>query len=197
MLTDSSGLPGTLGGQPSPCLALLLVGFTDPPRSPGALVVSYTTVSPLPVGSEGAPSAVCSLLYFPSGCPVWELPSTVPSGVRTFLDRSMATATVSQARNMNASDMTLCSRKRLRSVIGTSRGDWGRVATVHRRTSYCRGRTKERCQESAAGPWSLLGGSPPVDVVGIGLVEGMPVQFMSIEYRRFSRRPSWDAQRSG
>ena len=32
-----------------PCLALLQVGFTEPPRSPGALVVSYTTVSPLPV----------------------------------------------------------------------------------------------------------------------------------------------------
>jgi len=29
------------------CLALLRVGFTEPPRSPGVLVVSYTTVSPL------------------------------------------------------------------------------------------------------------------------------------------------------
>jgi hypothetical protein len=29
-------------------LALLRVGFTEPPRSPGVLVVSYTTVSPLP-----------------------------------------------------------------------------------------------------------------------------------------------------
>ena len=44
------GLPGSSGGQPSsaPCLALLRVGFTEPRRSPGALVVSYTTVSPLP-----------------------------------------------------------------------------------------------------------------------------------------------------
>jgi hypothetical protein len=40
---------GLAGGQPTPCLALLPVGFTEPPRSPGALVVSYTTVSPLPV----------------------------------------------------------------------------------------------------------------------------------------------------
>ena len=51
LLADSSGLPGTLDGQPCPCLALLRVGFADPPRSPGTLVVSYTTVSPLPVGS--------------------------------------------------------------------------------------------------------------------------------------------------
>jgi hypothetical protein len=31
-----------------PCLALLRVGFTEPPRSPGVLVSSYLTVSPLP-----------------------------------------------------------------------------------------------------------------------------------------------------
>src|SRR5699024_8731071 len=31
-------------------LTLLRVGFTEPPRSPGMLVVSYTTVSPLPRG---------------------------------------------------------------------------------------------------------------------------------------------------
>ncbi len=33
---------------PTTFLVLLQVGFTQPPRSPGALVVSYTTVSPLP-----------------------------------------------------------------------------------------------------------------------------------------------------
>jgi hypothetical protein len=46
----SSGLPGSSGGPPSsaPCLALLQVGFTEPPSSPRTLVVSYTTVSPLP-----------------------------------------------------------------------------------------------------------------------------------------------------
>lgn len=44
----SSGLPGSSGGPPSnaPCLTLLRVGFTEPHRSPGALVVSCTTVSP-------------------------------------------------------------------------------------------------------------------------------------------------------
>ena len=38
------------GGPPCPCLALLPVGFAEPQRSPAALVVSYTTVSPLPRG---------------------------------------------------------------------------------------------------------------------------------------------------
>ena len=46
----SCGLPGSSGGPPSnaSCLALLRVGFTEPRRSPATLVVSYTTVSPLP-----------------------------------------------------------------------------------------------------------------------------------------------------
>src|SRR3712207_642296 len=70
------------GGPPSnaPCLALLQVGFTEPPESPRALVVSYTTVSPLP--PEGA---VFSLWHFPAGHPGWALPTTLPCGVRTFL----------------------------------------------------------------------------------------------------------------
>ena len=44
----SSSLPGRSGEQPSnaPCMALLRTGFTEPRRSPGALVVSYTTFSP-------------------------------------------------------------------------------------------------------------------------------------------------------
>ncbi len=82
------GLPGTRSaGHRRPCLALLRVGFTEPPRSPGTLVGSYSTVSPLPVRRTrgSAPSAVCSLLHFPSGHPAWELPSTLPCGVRTFL----------------------------------------------------------------------------------------------------------------
>ena len=48
--STSSGLPASSGGPPSNacCLALLQVGFTEPLQSPGVLVVSYTTVSPLP-----------------------------------------------------------------------------------------------------------------------------------------------------
>jgi hypothetical protein len=46
-----TGSPKTLG-----FLTLLRVGFTEPLRSPGALVVSYTTVSPLPP-TAGCPTA--------------------------------------------------------------------------------------------------------------------------------------------
>jgi len=75
-------------------LVLLHVGFAEPPASPPALVRSYRTVSPLPVApwgaSRGGPRrgtrpAVCSLLHCPSRYRAWVLPSTLPSGVRTFL----------------------------------------------------------------------------------------------------------------
>src|SRR3954451_25069536 len=55
--TGSSDLPAGSDGPPSNAcaappgwrlLVLLRVGFTEPSRSPGMLVVSYTTVSPLP-----------------------------------------------------------------------------------------------------------------------------------------------------
>jgi hypothetical protein len=50
LLTGSSALPADSDGPSSNacCLGLLQVGFTEPPQSPEALVVSYTTVSPLP-----------------------------------------------------------------------------------------------------------------------------------------------------
>ena len=50
LLTGSSALPAHSTGPVSNvrCLGLLRVGFTEPLQSPGALVVSYTTVSPLP-----------------------------------------------------------------------------------------------------------------------------------------------------
>ena len=44
-----AGRPQSLAqGAVAPLLTLLRVGFTEPPQSPAALVVSYTTVSPLP-----------------------------------------------------------------------------------------------------------------------------------------------------
>src|SRR3954470_13241184 len=90
--TASCGLPASSGGPPSNArarsvllfLTLLQVGFTKPFRSPGTLVVSYTTVSPLPT-YRSAP-AVCSLWHFPAGHPGWVLPTTSPCGARTFLD---------------------------------------------------------------------------------------------------------------
>jgi len=65
---------------------LLQVGFTEPPQSPAALVVSYTTVSPLPPGRSLA--AVCFLWHFPAGHPGSVLPTTLPFGARTFLGGS-------------------------------------------------------------------------------------------------------------
>src|SRR5690606_10881311 len=84
----SCGLPGSSGGQPSnaSCLALLRAGFTEPHRSPGVLVVSYTTVSPLPRSR----AAVCSLWHCPAGRPGWVLPTALPFGARTFLGASLA-----------------------------------------------------------------------------------------------------------
>jgi hypothetical protein len=72
-------------GNPFLCLALLRVGFAEPPESPRALVRSCRTVSPLPV-PVARPSAVCFLWHFPSGHPDWPLASTLPCGVPTFLD---------------------------------------------------------------------------------------------------------------
>ena len=40
-----------------------------------------------PRGSS-EPLAVCSLWHCPAGCPGWVLPTTLPCGVRTFLDAS-------------------------------------------------------------------------------------------------------------
>ena len=64
-------------------LTLLRVGFTEPPGSLRALVVSYTTVSPLP--RDTGPGAVCFLWHFPAGHPGSALPTTLPCGARTFL----------------------------------------------------------------------------------------------------------------
>lgn len=72
--TPSSSLPRHSGEQPSnmPCLALLRAGFTELPQSPGELVVSYTTVSPLPAPTfqPCGRSTFCGtfLRVAPSGC---------------------------------------------------------------------------------------------------------------------------------
>jgi hypothetical protein len=66
-------------------LALLRVGFAQPLRSPGALVVSYTTVSPLPAPGERRAVGGLSLWHFPASRLGWVLPTTPLYGVRTFL----------------------------------------------------------------------------------------------------------------
>src|ERR1700691_267026 len=88
--TASCGLPASIGRaalerwrrDPAvPLLTLLRVGFTEPPQSPAALVVSYTAVSPLPRWR----GAVCFLWHYPAGHPGSALPTTLPCGARTFL----------------------------------------------------------------------------------------------------------------
>ena len=55
-------------------------------RSPEPLVVSYTTVSPLPRSHLAVTTvAVCSLLHCLAGCPGWVLPTALLCGARTFL----------------------------------------------------------------------------------------------------------------
>jgi hypothetical protein len=66
-------------------LVLLRVGFTEPLRSPGTLVVSYTAVSPLPPRRRTDAAAVCFLWHCPAGRPGLRLTTTLPCGVRTFL----------------------------------------------------------------------------------------------------------------
>ena len=48
-------------------------------------MVSYTTLSPLPLVPRGVRAAVCSLWHCPADRSGWALPTTVPDGARTFL----------------------------------------------------------------------------------------------------------------
>src|ERR1700722_15962165 len=88
----SCGLPASIGRaaldrsrrEPlAPLLTLLRVGFTKPPQSPAALVVSYTAVSPLPRVPDAGRSVFCGTIprvtpgrrYRPP-CPVEPGPSS-------------------------------------------------------------------------------------------------------------------------
>ena len=69
--TPLATYPGAWTGSPLtlPYLVLHRVGFAKHPRSPGELVRSYRTVSPLPGDSRYTPrdhQAVYFLLHFPS-----------------------------------------------------------------------------------------------------------------------------------
>ena len=68
-------------------MALLRVGFTEPSRSPGMLVRSYRTVSPLPPPPKiSGVVAVCSLWHCPASRLGLPLAITLLCEVRTFLD---------------------------------------------------------------------------------------------------------------
>src|SRR4051812_37289337 len=79
-----------LGGQRRrPCLALHRVGFALTRRVTAPPVRSYRTISPLPATEltcGPATWAVWFLWHFPAGFPGSGLPTTLPCGVRTFLE---------------------------------------------------------------------------------------------------------------
>src|SRR5579871_4440193 len=76
-------------GQPSHDLALLRVGFAEPPGHPGRWCALTAPFHPCLIRACARPSAVCSLWHFPAGRPDWPLASTLPCGAPTFLDRVM------------------------------------------------------------------------------------------------------------
>ncbi len=59
-------------------LALLRVGFAEPPESPRALVVSYTAVSPLPAGSRSHDRRFAFCGTFPRVTPGGRYPPPCP-----------------------------------------------------------------------------------------------------------------------
>ena len=71
--------------QAPPYLVLLRMGFAVPPLSPAGRWALTPPFHPCPCPRFRGSSAVCSLWHFPSGCPAWELPSTLSCGARTFL----------------------------------------------------------------------------------------------------------------
>ena len=84
----SCSLPGTQTGRaaPRPLFGLAPGGVCHATPVTRGPVRSYRTVSPLPV-PLARPSAVCSLLHFPSPRGARALPGTLPYGARTFLRR--------------------------------------------------------------------------------------------------------------
>ncbi len=101
----SRGLPETSAGNRSSLLGLAPGGVclaVAVARDAGGLLLHRFTLACTTWSSDQAPSAVCSLLHFPSGRPAWTLSSTLPFGVRTFLNelRQQFAATVRQARTM-------------------------------------------------------------------------------------------------
>jgi hypothetical protein len=82
------GLPWDIGRAARPALGLAPGGVyrADQVTSvAGALLPHRFTLA-----CARRPSAVCSLLHFPSGRPDWPLASTLPCGVPTFLRRDGA-----------------------------------------------------------------------------------------------------------
>ena len=76
--------PGTRRARIVPIWALLLVGFTEPRKSPSALVRSYRTFPPFPAQNAGS----LFLLHYPWGHPRLPLAVTVPLRSPDFPQRA-------------------------------------------------------------------------------------------------------------
>jgi len=85
----SCGLPGgQQAGRPPPVRPCSRWGLPSRPGRPERWCALTAPFHPCLYAGPGGPppSAVCSLLHCPAGRPDWVLPSTVPCGVRTFLE---------------------------------------------------------------------------------------------------------------
>ena len=87
LLESTSDLPGSLGRAvltpfrgTLPYAVLLQAGFSKHSRSPGSLVGSYPTVSPLPLSGRSS-----FLWHCPWGRPLFRFGTALPCGARTFL----------------------------------------------------------------------------------------------------------------
>src|SRR5438445_1341510 len=131
--------PATYPGRlervtPCPLLVLLQVGFAKPLRSPGALVRSYRTVSPLldPATDFAARSGGLLSVALSAGRPAWALPSTLPCGARTFLNPehvgaavAWPTAALFYCRDARVLGITRRLEGRLWELPGALRGAFG------------------------------------------------------------------------
>ena len=126
---DSDG-----AGHPSSLFGLAPGGVCRATSVTGRPVRSYRTLSPLPVPHrEAGPSAVCSLLHFPSPHGARALPGTLPCGARTFLRRSRTARAVAPRR----SSLTCSLEATPWQNAGSQKHQWASAS----RTSCCFRRT--------------------------------------------------------
>jgi hypothetical protein len=115
----------------------------------GGAVRSYRTVSPLPV--PRGPSAVCSLLHFPSPRDARALPGTLPCGARTFLDALRAAAILTRLPNCPRLSQCPGEDSNLHAVSGTRSLVWPVYQFQHLGTEAAgafRGSAPERTRTS-------------------------------------------------
>jgi hypothetical protein len=96
------------------------------------------------------PLAVCSLLHFPWARAPWELPSTLPFGVRTFLDRRPRPPLARKRRHIGRDHLGDSEPRTLSSVSFTSRSAW--VLSSRRTDSNLT--SESRAAASPAAWWS-------------------------------------------